>query len=406
MMPHKHNHNTVIHSMESFLPITATWLYNLIKSHDSFDPVVICTQVENKTLFPLPHVHCPKNELVALPDVINKVLIRSMGLNFSPYAYFFARKERPAIWHSHFGTRAVYDMELVKRLQIPQVVTFYGLDASWVPKKQPEWRNRYLRLFHSVSKVLAEGNHFKRVLEDLGCPSRKVIVQRIGVDEENISFKPRKFKKGDTLRLMTVGTFREKKGIPYIVHALSKAKRSYPNISLSLYGDANEGKKRDEDEKRRILETVSDLGLEDSVDFKGYVPFDRIFEDCYFHHLLVQPSVTASDGDTEGGFPVIISEMLASGMPVISTFHCDIPEVVLDKKSGLLSPERDATSLADHILFFVNNPDAFETYAHAGREHVEENYSLKKQAQSLERIYKDIIAEHKTNLKKELATDT
>lgn len=380
--------------MERFCPITNTWLYNLIRTQSRYRPVVFCNEVENRDLFPFSDVHCPKETLGGLADIVNKVLIKGMSLNYSPYAYLCAKRYRPSLWHSHFGTRAVFDMELVRRLQIPQVVTFYGLDASLIPKRQPVWRDHYHHLFSKVSKVLAEGNHFKKVLEDLGCPSQKVIVQRIGIDEEAIRFQPRRFQYGETLKIMTVGSFREKKGIPYAIKALAEARKEYDNIRLTLYGDANKGYRRDEEEKTTILENVEELGLQDNVDFKGYVRFDQIFTDCYSHHLLLQPSVTAVDGDTEGGFPVIISEMLASGMPVVSTFHCDIPEVVFDKKCGLLSPERDVSSLAENMLFFVNNPDSFEAFAKQGRKHIEQNYSLKKQAKALEQIYDDVLAEY------------
>ena len=64
------------------------------------------------------------------------------------------------------------------------------------------------------------------------------------------------------------------------------------------------------------------------------------------HDVFLAPSVTASNGDTEGGAPVAIIEMAASGMPIVSTRHCDIPSVVLDGVTGLLAAERDSEGLA------------------------------------------------------------
>ena len=69
----------------------------------------------------------------------------------------------------------------------------------------------------------------------------------------------------------------------------------------------------------------------------GYVSRETLREEAYEHDVFLAPSVTASNGDTEGGAPVAIIEMSASGMPIVSTNHCDIPSVVLDGVTGLLA---------------------------------------------------------------------
>ena len=57
----------------------------------------------------------------------------------------------------------------------------------------------------------------------------------------------------------------------------------------------------------------------------------------------------AKNGDTEAGAPVAILEAHATGLPVISSYHADIPDVVVDGKSALLAPERDVGTLAKHL---------------------------------------------------------
>jgi len=73
----------------------------------------------------------------------------------------------------------------------------------------------------------------------------------------------------------------------------------------------------------------------------GFQPHAILFEEAYKNHIFLSPSVTALDGDTEGGAPVTIIEMAATGMPIISTKHCDIPEVIKDGVTGFLANERD-----------------------------------------------------------------
>ena len=74
-----------------------------------------------------------------------------------------------------------------------------------------------------------------------------------------------------------------------------------------------------------------------------------------------------SDGETEGGAPVTLIEMSAYGMPVVSTLHCDIPEVILDNRSGFLVPERDADALAERLEFLIAHPQKWEGIGKAGR---------------------------------------
>ncbi len=70
----------------------------------------------------------------------------------------------------------------------------------------------------------------------------------------------------------------------------------------------------------------------------GYQPHSTLFAEAYRHHIFLSPSVTASTGDTEGGAPVSLIEMAATGMLIVSTTHCDIPEVIKHGVTGLLAP--------------------------------------------------------------------
>jgi colanic acid/amylovoran biosynthesis glycosyltransferase len=79
--------------------------------------------------------------------------------------------------------------------------------------------------------------------------------------------------------------------------------------------------------------------------------------------------------------------MSASGMPIISTYHCDIPEVVVDGESGLLVPERDVDALAERLEYLVNHPEKWEEMGRAGRQHIEAEYDVRKQVPKLEKLY-------------------
>ena len=106
---------------------------------------------------------------------------------------------------------------------------------------------------------------------------------------------------------------------------------------------------------------------------------------------MLLPSVTIKNNDKEGGAPVAILEAQASGLPVISSYHADIPEVVVDGKSALLAPERDVETLAKHLEYLVKHPDVWGTMGRAGREHVEQEYDVMVQVGKLEEIYGKLV---------------
>jgi glycosyltransferase involved in cell wall biosynthesis len=57
------------------------------------------------------------------------------------------------------------------------------------------------------------------------------------------------------------------------------------------------------------------------------------------------------------GIPIVLMEAMARGVPVISTRHSGIPELVEDSRSGLLTPEGDSTSLAEAITRVLTDAD-------------------------------------------------
>lgn len=103
----------------------------------------------------------------------------------------------------------------------------------------------------------------------------------------------------------------------------------------------------------------------------GYKPNNIFMKKEANAHIFMLPSITAQNGDTEGGAPVAILEAQATGLPVISSYHADIPKVVVDGKSALLAPERDVEKLAKHLEYLIEHPDVWGAMGRIGREHVE-----------------------------------
>ena len=97
--------------------------------------------------------------------------------------------------------------------------------------------------------------------------------------------------------------------------------------------------------REQLEDLIDELSLSDVVRLHGERDGAYVRERLAEAHIFLLASVTASNGDQEGT-PVSLMEAQACGLPVLSTLHSGIPEVVADGASGLLVPEGDAEALA------------------------------------------------------------
>jgi len=382
----------VIHSFPTWLPQTQTWMYNQVKQLQSLDALsvethVVCERTENLDQFAVPDIHSLESE-PHYRQVWDKGLRKLRIRRHLNYLVDIGKKSGSQIIHSHFGNVGWANLGAVRKLKARHVVTFYGLDVNKLPVQYPIWRRRYSQLFSEVDRVLCEGTHMANCVVELGCPASKVKVQHLGVDVDKIHFKPRQWLQDEPLRVLIAASFREKKGIPYAVEALGIVARDVP-IQLTIIGEAGQDRES-QNEKACILAALDCSGLKESTRLLGYQPHQVLLQEAYDHHLFLQPSITAQSGDTEGGAPVSIIEMLATGMLVVATTHCDIPEVVGSAFAHLLAPERDAVKLASCIQTLLDESDNWAELARKGRMRIELEYHWTRQAERLAEHYNEI----------------
>ena len=84
-------------------------------------------------------------------------------------------------------------------------------------------------------------------------------------------------------------------------------------------------------------------------------------------------------------------EDAAAGMPVVSTYHSGIPELVSDKKSGFLVLEKDTDAMVEKLEFLIEHPEICLEMGKEGRRYVEENYNIKVLNKKLIKIFDNLI---------------
>lgn len=381
------NRLVVAHFVSHYYRSTENWLHTQVKYLTRYRPLILTWRTENLGDDWVPKYYAllerPRWESLA-----NRIVRH--GLGYYPSFYRAIRRTDSRAIHAHFGLRGYHAIPLARAARLPLVTTFYGYDLSRLPEQKPVWRQRYADLFDQGARFLVEGHHMALQLQNLGCSANKITVHHLGIELEEFPFRPRRLQEGELLRILLAARFTEKKGIVYAVEAFARLIEMGVDAQLTIIGEASE-KDASQAIKQQVLETIRNASLADRVDLRGMQSRNELSKSYYEHHVLLQPSVQANTGDNEGGAPVTLIEASATGMPIVATYHCDIPEVVQDRVTGLLAPERDSDRLASHLLSLATNPGQIEEMGRAGRHHVEAEYDARKQGEHLDTIYDDVI---------------
>ena len=375
------NQPKVVHLITPYLFHTGSWIYSQLTGLQNLSNYVFTQRKENIQQFPFDFIYS-LDDLRNYEKFLTKAYRKFGGDHYGLFFSKYLKQIKPDIFHAHMGYEAVRWFNFVKRSKIPLVTTFYGLDVSKLGRI-PYWREKYQSVFEYGKYFLAEGSFLKSQIEILGCPTDKILVQRLGINLKEYTIKDHDMKNdGNEITLIQVSTFREKKGIEYSLRALRILKSKYPQIRFNIIGQGD-----DEVYNKRISKLILELELNNNVKLLGIKSHFETIQEMLKADIFVHPSITAHDGDNEGGAPVGIIEASSIGLPVISSYHADIPEVICAGVTGLLSKERDFEDLAKNIEYLIKLPEKRKQFGLAGREHIKKNYNLTDQIESLEKIY-------------------
>lgn len=373
----------VAHFCPSYLPLSETFIYRYLSNFSDVKPIVFSLKKQNLDLFPLDtKIFEVGYKRFTFRWVLNGIIGRLTG-DYNVYRNVLVKLFNGKVLHAHFGPTG-YDLLKFKfASSLPLVTTFYGCDMSRLAQRV-EWRDRYTELFEKGDLFLVEGTNMKNGLAALGCPEEKIKIQHIAIDLKQFRFRERHAKSDGVVTILFCGRFTEKKGLIYALMALKEVIRDFPAVQLRIIGD---GKLRSE-----VQSYISRNGLEKHAIILGMQPHHVVVKEMEEADIFIQPSVTAMDGDSEGGAPTIILEAQASGTPVLSTYHADIPEVVVPGKSALLAKERDWQGLANNMVYLIENQNEWIRMGLTGRRHVEENYNICTQVKEMERTYFQLLS--------------
>jgi len=183
-----------------------------------------------------------------------------------------------------------------------------------------------------------------------------------------------KIKKYETI-ITFVGTLRDIKGVEYLVKAIKIIICKNKNIMLMLIGDGNE--------KEKLKTLIEKLNLEKHISFVGKVKNEEIPLYMAISDVFVLPSLSE-------GFPNVVLEAMASGLPIIASSVGGVPGIITDGENGFLVEPRNPEQIAKNVFLLLKDSLLRNKISQNNKEKAKD-YSWENVVLQLEEVYRNCI---------------
>jgi len=272
--------------------------------------------------------------------------------------------------HAHFATYPAFVAMVVSKLTgIPFTFTTHAhdifLDKTFFREK-----------VKAAKAVVAISNYNRQYIADYckdGVDS-KIKVIHCGIDISEYSWDERLVENNI---IVSVGRLTKMKGFDYLIKACEVI-RDRVDFKCLIIGDGPE--------YRCLSQLIDGYGLKDKVFLKGVMDNSELKDVMREAKVFVLPSVW-DEGEGQDGIPIVLMEAMASGIPVISTRISGIPELVEDRKTGILVEPGDARILAEAIIEIMGDTQLRKKLLSNARKKVEMEFNISKSAKLLAEVF-------------------
>lgn len=270
-----------------------------------------------------------------------------------------------------YGIHAEHVLPAIKKLNLPLVVHFHGFDAT--VRNIIKEHNNYKEVFRYASKVIAVSKTMESQLLEMGCSRDKLVYNANAAQKEFQDLTPRFIKK----QFVFVGRFAEKKAPYYVILSFKEVLKKFPDAKLMMCGNG------------KLLDVCKNLvkhyKLENNIKFLGVISSKQL-QQLFSESLgYVQHSITASNGDMEG-MPISVLEASAAGLPVVSTYHAGISDVIEHGVTGLLCKEHDVLQMSQNLIRLLEDIEYAKKLGQAGKERIKEYFSLERHIDGIQQL--------------------
>jgi len=292
----------------------------------------------------------------------------------------------PDVLYCHFGQTglAVSAVCAALELPIPIVTAFYGFDFSQLLRQGGD--NMYDHLIARGSAFVTVCDYAKKKLLQIGLPTSSTYTVRSGFDASSLKWQPRALSRSGRIHIGSVSRLTAKKGVDDALRAVARLLDEYPDLHYTVIGDGEE-----RDALRRL---AASLNITHAVTWLGERTHEEVNNLMREVDILLVPSRQASDGNEEG-IPVVIIEGMAIGVPVVTTNHSGIPELVT-LRTGWVARQGDPIDLA-RVLRRVLRISNYRrrSIVRAARQVVERDYTFEAHVEAIDHLLMNAMSSYK-----------
>ena len=335
--------------------------------------------------------HPPANKSEINPDVaIHRILFPPHYL--ARYGALIEisrliRKIRPDILHahyiSHFGVLAgLYGC--LSRFK-PIVLTAWGSDILYDARGFKKWLIKYT--LNSSNCIHCDAKHMMEALIKLGVDSKKIVVVYFGTDTQK--FNPEK--RNEMLKIefgtyklpviISLRNFEPEYDIKSLVKSIPIVLNAVPEAKFEIAGSGSH--------EAELKELAKSLGVSDSTRFVGWIPNDKL------PNHLASADVYVSTSLSDAGLAASTAEAMACELPVVITDFGDNRKWVEDGVNGFIVPLKNPKTLAEKIIYLLENEDVRKEFGKRNRKIIEEKNNYYKEMEKMENIYIELIEKFK-----------
>ena len=264
------------------------------------------------------------------------------------------------------------------------VVHFHGVEKPGLVQRL---------LVNRVHKYIVISQFLADALSENGFPRERMVVVPNPYQESHALGKETEKKEKDRVALRASYNLRQEDKVFAIVGRIVRWKghieflkaalivlKSVPEAIALIIGDCSDGNIAYQNQIQKMIE---DSEFSDRVIMTGYVrdvsSMYEIMDVCV--HASIEPEP----------FGLVIIEAMANKVPVIASDLGAPKEIITDGTNGYIVSPNQAQALADKVIQLLTDDKQREKMGENARLHVQEHYNDKNYAQTVEKIYADLL---------------
>ncbi len=255
----------------------------------------------------------------------------------------------------------------------------YGINKK---KNHPKNVDKAELEFEEADYISIPSLFAKRTFLEMGIPEDKLIHIPYGVD---LSQFKQISKKDDVFRVVFVGGMTLQKGVHYLLRAFTEL--GLPNSELILLG--SETPEIEPFFKKYGVISALEPGKGDGrIRFLGHKKQDSLYEYYSQGSVFILPSI-------HDGFGMVMTQAMASGLPVIATENTGGPDIIENGKQGFIIPIRDTESLKGKISYLYENRDICREMGQLAKKKVSSGFTWDDYGDRIIKAYEGILSKNK-----------